>query len=205
VVDAGSSVYSSGSFGNTVDFDPGPSSYNLTSPTPEATFVSKLDGGGNFVWAGQIGRADPSSRQGALTLDSSGQLYTTGSFFGVPDFDPSPLMYFMDTAGDYDAYIAVLVQPPAVSFTGKNTLTWSPAFDGTSFNIYRSESTLPGTFDCFANHQTNPLTTDLGDPASGALYAYLVTAITAGGQEGNLGFGAESGISIERPNTNPCP
>ena len=44
-------VYTSGSFWGTVDFDPGPGFFNLTSAGTYDVFVSKLDASGNFLWA----------------------------------------------------------------------------------------------------------------------------------------------------------
>lgn len=42
-------IYTTGQFGGTIDFDPGPATYNLTSIG--AIFISKLNPSGNFVWA----------------------------------------------------------------------------------------------------------------------------------------------------------
>jgi hypothetical protein len=206
VVDGSGNVYTSGSFGGTVDFDPGPNTYNMTSATPEAKFVSKLDGEGSFVWAGQMGNADPSSRSAVMTLDSGDDLYATGKFYGTTDFDPTPLTYSLTSAGDYDAFLSKLTQQPSLTFASKSAIWWSLVFDGASFNIYRSDSALPGTFVCFLSDQPSTFTDDFAEPASGALFAYLVTTVTATGQEGSLGFEAASGNpTMERPNTNPCP
>jgi Beta-propeller repeat len=57
-VDASGSVYTTGSFNGTVDFDPGVGVFNLTSAGSDADiFVSKLDASGNFVWAKSVGAA----------------------------------------------------------------------------------------------------------------------------------------------------
>ena len=44
-------VYLGGLFPSTVDFDPGPASFNLTAQGFEDAFVLKLDASGNFIWA----------------------------------------------------------------------------------------------------------------------------------------------------------
>ena len=41
--DASGSVYTTGTFNGTVDFDPGPGTYFLTSTAVEDVFISKLD------------------------------------------------------------------------------------------------------------------------------------------------------------------
>ena len=88
-VDAGGNVYTTGSFGGTADFDPGPGTFNLTGVGGFDGFVSKLDSAGDFVWARQLGGTD--SDEGLeVAVDSAGNVYTTGRFAGTADFDPGP-------------------------------------------------------------------------------------------------------------------
>src|SRR5262249_20677034 len=50
------SIYATGDFGGTVDFDPGPGVHTLTGLSQLAdTFILKLDANGNYVWADKIG------------------------------------------------------------------------------------------------------------------------------------------------------
>jgi len=52
-IDNHGNVYTTGSFSGTVDFDPGPATFNLTSLGFQNCFVSKLDSQGNFLWPKQ--------------------------------------------------------------------------------------------------------------------------------------------------------
>ena len=55
LLDNNLNIFIIGSFMDTVDFDPGPSNYYLTSAgTAHDTFITKLDSTGNFIWAKSI-------------------------------------------------------------------------------------------------------------------------------------------------------
>ncbi len=90
--DASGNVYTTGFFAGTVDFDPGPGTYFLTSTNtaPGDIFVSKLDAAGNFIWAKQMKAVDGGGVGLSIALDPSGNVYTFGSLLGTVDFDPGP-------------------------------------------------------------------------------------------------------------------
>jgi len=81
-------VYVAGYFNGSVDFDPGPNNDNHNNG---GMFLSKFDSSGNHVWAKTWGNSyisDTSNRAHALALDGSGNIYVTGYFIGIVDFDP---------------------------------------------------------------------------------------------------------------------
>ena len=55
--DQAGSVYTTGWFAETADFDPGSAVFSLTAGDQTGAFISKLDSQGQFVWAVQIGGA----------------------------------------------------------------------------------------------------------------------------------------------------
>jgi hypothetical protein len=93
-VDAAGNSYMSGTFVGTVDFDPGPGVYNITSYENccDDIFVLKLNAAGDFVWAKHIGGLNYDRNEG-MCIDASGNVYLTGNFGGTPDFDPGPGVY----------------------------------------------------------------------------------------------------------------
>jgi hypothetical protein len=107
--DASGNVYTTGYFNGTADFDPGSGTANLTSLGGNAAFVSKLDKNGNFVWAKSLS-ASLSSWGYALSIDNSGNVYTTGYFSGTLDFDPGSGVYNLSTPVSTfgDAYTSIL-------------------------------------------------------------------------------------------------
>jgi hypothetical protein len=89
-------VYVTGVFQQAADFDPGPGAYYLQSNGITDVFILKLNGAGDFVWVKQFGGGlyDLGS---AITLDSIGNVYTTGAFAGSVDFDPGPGTYYLSS------------------------------------------------------------------------------------------------------------
>ncbi|MEO5946210.1 MAG: MopE-related protein, partial [Chitinophagaceae bacterium] len=104
-VDVNSNIYVTGTFNQTVDFDPGAGMYNLTAGGAQDVFVSKLDASGNFIWAKQMGAPlnDPGANSiisQSIALDAAGNAYTTGYFYGIADFDPGPGIYNLTAPGN---------------------------------------------------------------------------------------------------------
>jgi len=106
-LDAFGNIYTTGAFNGTVDFDPGPGIYNLTSTGNQDMYISKLTPDGNFVWAKQMGGQD--SLDGAsgisIALDAFGNIYTTGEFIGTVDFDPGAGSYDLTFSGHLDFFV----------------------------------------------------------------------------------------------------
>jgi len=103
--DASGNVYISGSFESTVDFDPGVGVFNLTAIANDDFFILKLDAGGNFVWAK---RAANGFGRG-IKIDSNGDIYSIGKYYGTVDFDPNAGVYNMiSSGGSADIFILKL-------------------------------------------------------------------------------------------------
>jgi subtilisin-like proprotein convertase family protein len=86
----GSNVYVAGSFNGTLDFDPGPGAFNLTSAGDKDGAVLKLDSAGNFVWARRFGGAALDAAHG-LALSPAGNVYVAGSIGATADFGADSL------------------------------------------------------------------------------------------------------------------
>ena len=100
-VDNSGNVFVTGSFWDTVDFDPGPGVDNHSSDGPDNIFLSKFDSSGNFVWARTWGGKWP-DRGYSVAVDGSGNAYVTGVFDFTADFDPGPGVDNHTSNGDWD-------------------------------------------------------------------------------------------------------
>jgi len=128
-VDSSGSVYTTGVFKNTADFDPGAGTSNLTSMGLEDIFVSKLDGSGNFAWAKRMGGTMYDRGRG-IALDSRDNVYTTGFFEGTADFDPGAGTTNLTSAGLEDIFVS--------KSDGSGNFVWAKSMGGTSYDIGRS-------------------------------------------------------------------
>ena len=101
------SIYITGHFAGTVDFDPNGGIYNLTGMGSQDIFISKLDTAGNFIWANGFG--DSGWDMGmSVDVDSSGNVYSTGSFLGTIDFDPGLDIFNLTANAQKDIFISKL-------------------------------------------------------------------------------------------------
>jgi hypothetical protein len=128
-------VYVAGQFRGTVDFDPGPGALNLTSVSAEAfdAFVWKLNNGGNFVWAGQIGGTGDDNAW-AVDADALGNIHVAGRFQGTVDFNPGAGTPNLASTGGYDFFIVKLIHTSFSSLvsaatSSANLLTIAAASD----------------------------------------------------------------------------
>lgn len=89
-LDGFGNVYTTGNFYQSVDFDPGLGTSNVTSVGWSDMFILKLDETGNFVWVKSVGGFFGSVHGNAIALDDSNNVFTTGYFQGSEpiDFDP---------------------------------------------------------------------------------------------------------------------
>lgn len=122
-VDASGNIYTTGKFRDTVDFDPGAGTANLTSGGGDDTFISKLDALGNHVWVAQIEGSSALTGKG-IDVDASGNVYSCGQFFATADFDPGAGSFDMTSVSSADIYVQKL--------DSSGALVWAVQFGGNS-------------------------------------------------------------------------
>ncbi len=106
--DAAGNVCLTGRFWGTVDFDSGPSIFNLTASSGSDIFIYKIDANGDFLWA--ISEGGGSTDAGnSIDIDLVGNIYVTGTFLGaIVDFDPGPGVSNLSSIGLQDVFIQKL-------------------------------------------------------------------------------------------------
>jgi len=108
VLDNFGNIYSTGFFDNTVDFDPGTGTNYLTAVGGHDIYIQKLDSAGNFLWAKSMG-GTLDDIGWSIAIDSLGNVYSTGAFYGTVDFNPNSGVHNLTSvAMSQDIYIQKL-------------------------------------------------------------------------------------------------
>ena len=191
-VDGSGNVYTTGSFNETADFDPGLGILNLTSPSLDDIFISKLDTNGILVWAKRIG-GNLSQTGYSIVGDSSGNVYTTGYFQSTIDFDPSDVVTTnLASSGSTDVFVLKLTASGDARAVAAPAFTLSASSESRTVNTTATGFTINSTGGAIAsfsisatppgmsfNTSTGALT---GTPNTVALATnYTITATNASG------------------------
>ncbi|HAQ03406.1 MAG TPA: hypothetical protein DCQ88_01180, partial [Acidimicrobiaceae bacterium] len=177
-VDSSGNVYTTGRFMATVDFDPGAGTEELTSVGTHDVFVSKLDSSGNYVWAknfGAVAGMFSFNRGEAVAVDSSNNVYITGSFTGTVDFDPGPGTANLTASNNNKTFVLKLDSSGNLVWVkqiGSRTVT-SIALDS-SGNVYTT-----GDFNGTADFDPGAGTTNLTQNGGG--YDAFVSKLDSSG------------------------
>ncbi len=98
-------VYVTGSFADTVDFDPGPGTYFLEAVLFYDIYVAKFDNSGDLVWAFSCGGIGIEQGRG-IVLDSEGNVFIAGYYQNSVDFNPGAPFDYLLSMGASDGFIA---------------------------------------------------------------------------------------------------
>lgn len=196
-IDQSGNVYATGFFQGTVDFDPGAGTYPLTSNGLTDIFVLKLDMNGVFLWAGGIGSGANDYGYG-LEINSSGEVFCTGTFAGTADFDPGPGNYNLSTQGltSFNTYILKLNSNGGFIWAKQIVSTTSNSGWGLTVDI-NNNILITGTLSGMADFDPGPGISNYS--AAGGNDIYILKLNSNGdfiwaGQIG--GLGSDGGNSV---------
>jgi hypothetical protein len=171
-VDGSGDVYTVGYFDGTGDFDPS-GTHDLSSSGGNNVYVSKLSSSGGYIWAADLGAGATDAVGLGIALDGSGNVYTTGYFYGTGNFDPSGTHDLTSSpTGNYNAYVSKLsssgsyIWAAALGAGASSAAGYGIAVDS-SGNVYTTgqfEGT--GNFDSSGTH-------DLTSSPPGSFNAYV--------------------------------
>ena len=112
--DKANHLYFTGTYRDTVDFDPGPNiqSRSVLVPPPlqtnlEDAFIAKLTSSGNYVWAHSFGNIS-GDQFTTVSADKNDDIYFSGGFQDTLDFDPGPGIANEISSSGWDSFILKL-------------------------------------------------------------------------------------------------
>lgn len=151
-VDLQQNVYTIGIFSGSMDFDPGPGTYFLSSSSVSGvdTYVLKLDASGNFSRAQLIGDPLSSCNGQDIIANAAGSTYVIGNYNGSLNLDPGISNSTLSSNGNFDVFTLELnpggdfVWAQSIGNTG-NDIALSVAMDASS-RVYTA-GTFEGTVD----------------------------------------------------------
>lgn len=119
-IDAAQNLYITGGFVNTVDFDPGPGTRNLTSAGWWDIYIAVLNPAGDLLTVKQMG-GNYIDAGADLAIDGNGSVYLAGEFNTTADFEPCAGTYNIVSYGADDIFLAKF-SVPAVTISAGSTV-----------------------------------------------------------------------------------
>lgn len=177
-------IYLTGLFQGTADFDPSPSTeLDITSVGSSDIFILKLHPSGSLIWVKTIGDygggSDPQIATG-IAVDPTGNVFVTGIFEGIADFDPGAGIAEEEPVNDnfFDVFILKLTMDGNfiwVKTVGSNLDDQSNAIDiDSQGNVY-----IVGNYLSTADFDPDETATYMA--SAGAYYDIFILKLTSDG------------------------
>jgi len=180
--DFSGNVITLGWFQYAFDADPGTGTYSLTPVGSSDTYMQKLDGSGNFLWAGSAGGIG-TDQVNSMSLDNNGNICYTGYFESIADFNPSSNTYTLSPIGNRDAFVSKILpcshNAPDICLVTVDSLALN--------NVIYWDKSLFTSADTFIVYRYDALTTNylrVGAKAANQPNFLIDTARTIGGPNG---------------------
>jgi gliding motility-associated-like protein len=177
-LDAAGNVHVGGNFIETVDFDPGAGTFNITytgTAFLSDAFIVKLDNNGNFIWAKSFGGSNSTDAIGSITVDKWGNVYSTGQYDEAVDFDPGPAVFTV-TANSTDAFIHKL--DAAGNFVSVQVIAGAGTQQGRGIHVNDAGNiTTTGYYSTTTDFDPGAGTLNITSPGSQSFFVQRLTSV----------------------------
>ncbi len=116
-------IYITGTFQESIDFDPSANEVSITAESGWDVFIMKLNSFGDLLWVKNLGPYKY-LKANSMSLDEDNNIYLTGYFSGTIDFNPGNESYNLTASKSDDVYILKL--------NSYGEFVWAKSFNGTS-------------------------------------------------------------------------
>ena len=186
--DAAGNVYVAGYFQGTVDFDPGPNTFNLTSTSNEV-YVAKYTSRGAFVWAKDMAGTtlDATSWGPALAVATDGSVYVTGDFTGTVDLDPGPGVFNSTSIGGYDIFVTKL--------DSAGNFLWADTYHSIGNDVSMEIAVTPDGGACVAGSTNGSILVAKMSASGGYVWTETMSG-TGPGQANGVAVGTDGSVFL---------
>ncbi len=100
-VDGSGNVYLTGSYSGIIDFNPSPLDTNLMTGVNSSVYILKLNPSGDYIWSKRLDASGNFEwntwyyQHQRILVSDTGNVYLTGRFNGISDFDPDTGVFNM--------------------------------------------------------------------------------------------------------------
>lgn len=128
-VDIAGNIYVTGTFtGINSDFDPGVSTFTMSSSGVQDVFISKLNSSGGFIWAKKIGGTSVDSPN-SIFVDASSNVHVIGNFqSSFIDLDPGIGTFTASASSGFDEIFIIKLNTTGV-------FQWGKQIGGNSYDL----------------------------------------------------------------------
>lgn len=125
-IDEFGNTYLIGYFSGTVDFNSGVPTYTVNSTNINGDiFILKLDSSGSFIWVKSIGGIGH-DHANSIALDFSGNIYISGFYNNVVDFDPGSNIFNLTASGNGDVFV--------LKIDSSGNFIWAKGIGGSNYD-----------------------------------------------------------------------
>lgn len=199
--DASGNIYSTGYFGNSVDFDPGAGSTILSSTSGNDIYVLKLTSAGNFAWVSHYAASGSNDVGYGIDVDASQNVYVIGNFTGSIDLDPGSGTLTYTAAGLSDVFVGKV--DASGNYSGGFTIGSTAADEGHDIEVGLNEVYISGYFSGLADFDPSAGNSSTGHGGSQDVFVAKYDLGLSYSWATNIGAGStENNYSIHLDNNN---
>ena len=187
-VDSENNIYLTGSFKESIDFEPGSGKAvyysNKSNPNTYSAFISKFDKNGKFKWVKQIWTENKFHFSGisTLSISNSDSIYLTGVFSDKIIIDPNSTNKVLHANSQGNGFV--------IKLSGNGEIDWVGQISGLAGNPYGilvgPERTISSTLDANGNFYLSGVFTGSIDVDPGLNKQQITARFTS--QDGNFGY-----------------
>ena len=158
-------VIIAGYFNGTSSFQTVDSTSTISNPTAQSdAFIVKMNAAGQFLWARSFGSPNDIGMEGdqitSIKTDNIGNIYATGYYYGVADFDPGPATANLNnSSGNSDIFIQKL--NPQGNYVWAKRVGGSGYDQATSLEVSQNNVVITGWFQLAVDFNPGAATNQL--------------------------------------------